>query len=263
MTALSIFALTLPACERQPSNAKQSSTENFVDNDKTTNVKLNNVDRWNQVRNLSPEGELLTPELNARIKTLASHDNITTRKILSGDDTLSAEVLDSLLAINQAYIAKLNELKPSALDMLRKRSVDNEMFTKVIDDDVEALLSDDAYKSALTLAFGKKDIDCKEVSTTLLLCALLRLEQVQLQAPRVQLKFVSGLCFDPAYVPNGIGHNWVEFDGNVLDWAIRNESQMTKLPADTALYVPIVWSEITYFPATQRAEVTTWTMPLP
>jgi len=220
--------------------------------------------RWNRLKAEGLQGVRLDEQLQAKIAAHVEPLRAGNAELLTGKEKLSATVLDSLVRINAKYQRSLMALKNAALPVLRNRNVsDQEKFVTVVDDDVTALLSDNSYLAALRKNLGEKEIDCKEISTTLLLAMLLRFQQTNLSSTTVNLKLVSGLCFDENYAPGGIGHSWVEFDGQVYDWAIKSEGKMTIAPASSSDYVPIVWSIMTYHPHAMRATSEVWLLCAP
>jgi hypothetical protein len=249
-TAAYLSMFTLPGCDERPSPTGPSRLTT------PSRPALDPRGEWQALKLPDNKGVELTPELVAKLRKGAAREPGGERRVLSGDDAPSAAVVLSMSMIASEHCAQINALKPSAVSALSKRRVDRQLFLRVIDDDVTTLLADTPYREALRTHLADKPIDCKEASTSLLLALLLRLNQVTTPSNEVSVRYVCGLLFHPEHSPQGVGHAWVEFDGKVLDWAIRTNDEMTRVPISTPDYIPIAWCELVYNTRTQQAKVT-------
>lgn len=247
-TAASLSMFTLPGCERPPPAGPSRLTT-------PSRAALDPRAEWQALKLPDNKGVELTRVLIVKLQQEAAKEPGGERRVLSGNDKPSASVVVSMSAIAREHCAQINSLKPAAASALSKRQVDRQLFFKVIDDDVTALLADTHYREALRVQLTDKPIDCKEASTSLLLALLLRLNQVTTPSNEVSVRYVCGLLFHPEYSPQGVGHAWVEFDGKVLDWAIRTNGEMTRVPISNPDYIPIAWCELVYDARTQQVKV--------
>lgn len=106
------------------------------------------------------------------------------------------------------------------------------------------LRRDITFNRKICTMFRSQEMECNEIShvlgSILLWHSIQRSEQEASVPKKRTVNFVTGLVFDPKYAPEGIGHSWIQIDGQILDAALAPEGKLRRFPIGSDRYLPMV-----------------------
>jgi hypothetical protein len=97
------------------------------------------------------------------------------------------------------------------------------------------LMTNKKYLEIMKESTGRTNIDCTKYSTVAASTALALLKKAG--ETNIPVKLVTGLYFDTITAPEGIGHQWAEINGQIVDLAIQ-------VPTRQEAYIPITGVDI-------------------
>lgn len=199
----------------------------------------------------------LTDDLLERIVAAAQQSSSVTgiASEATGKPSVRPDELQSehFLQLLQQSERNLNAI--SALDPLvragRSPTIVGSDILLVAYEDHQRVFSDSRAQQKLASAYGEPVAtfkpDCSEHAAVLLSAVLLR----QLDAPKEhladKLSLVGGVYIHPEDVPNGVYHEWVEFNGVICDASLSGDTLMV-CPDGAAGYIPLVRGNVQIVP---------------
>lgn len=101
-------------------------------------------------------------------------------------------------------------------------------FSKYIPAVVDVLSENTNYVAFLKKNIQTEDFDCRAYSFTSAAVAL-NIMKKYTNAPK-SLELVTGVLFHKTHAPDGLGHQWIKIDNDIIDPAIRDNAEKSYVP---------------------------------